>query len=152
MQNRRAAISRRFRFNQPRRRCCDGRPRGGRCRRGSLRRFRLRNGRPAADNVGAGRLAGRNAARAQRPEPSTGIRREGRDETQNEGGYDVQDEGGYDVQDEGGETALSERAMPPRYGPARIGGSRGTAYVDNGQQAQGLGWLSRRRPNRRAGI
>jgi hypothetical protein len=65
--------------------------------------------------MAAGRLAERNTAGAQRPEPSTGLGREGRDETQ--------DEGGRDVHHEDGKTAVSERAMPPRYGPARIGGS-----------------------------
>ena len=72
MQNRRAAISRRFRFSQPRRRRHDGRPRGGR-RRGFAGPIRLRNGRPAAENVAAGRLAGRIPVRDQRPGPASGI-------------------------------------------------------------------------------
>jgi hypothetical protein len=119
MQNRRAAISRRFRFNQPRRRC-DSRPRGGSFRRGLVGPFRLRNGRPAADNAAAGTLAGRILVRAQRPEPPTGEAQDGR----NDAVEDAPDAGGHDVQNEGGETALSESGMPPRYGPARIGGSR----------------------------
>ncbi|SDL53000.1 hypothetical protein SAMN04487913_110155 [Arthrobacter sp. ok362] len=68
--------------------------------------------------------------RAERPEPSTGTGRDGRD--------DVQSEGPDEVQNQGGETALRERAIPPRYGPVRIGGSGGSAYVDNGQPAKGL--------------
>jgi len=63
--------------------------------------------------VAVGRLAGRDTVRAQRLEPSTGLGREGKDEPP--------DKGGRDVHNEDGKTAVSERAMPPRYGPARIG-------------------------------
>ena len=128
MQNRRAAISRRFRFSQPRRRRRDGRPRGGR-RRGFAGPIRLRNGRPAAENVAAGRLAGRIPVRDQRPGPASGIAaRKGL----NEGVEDGPDAAGAAVLNEGGETAVRKSSMPPRYGSAQSGGSCGTSYVDNG--------------------
>ena len=69
-------MSRRFRFNQPRRRRCDGRPGRGRCRRGLAGPLRLRMERPAAGSVDGGWPAVRVPVRAQRPEPSAGIRRD----------------------------------------------------------------------------
>ena len=133
MQNRRAAISRRFRFSQPRRRRHDGRPRGGR-RRGFAGPIRLRNGRPAAENVAAGRLAGRIPVRDQRPVPASGnAARNGL----NEGAEDGPDAAGTAVLSEGGETAVRKSSMPPRYGSAKSGGSCGTSYVDNGTAGRG---------------
>ena len=135
MQNRRAAISRRFRFSQPRRRRHDGRPRGGR-RRGFTGPIRLRNGRPAAENVAAGRLVGRIPVRDQRPGPASGIAaRNGL----NKGVEDGTGAAGAAVLNEGGETAVRKSSMPPRYGSAQSGGSCGTSYVDNGNSGNGNG-------------
>lgn len=128
MQNRRAAISRRFRLSQPRRRRHDGRPRGGR-RRGFAGPGRLRNGRPAVENVAAGWLAGRIPERDQRPRPISGIAaRNGLDE----GVEDGLDAAGAAVVSESGKSAVRKGSMPPRYGSAQSGGSCGTSYVDNG--------------------
>jgi hypothetical protein len=121
-------MSRRFRFSQARRRRHDGRPPGGRLR-GLAGPVRLRNGRPAVENVVTGRLAGRIPVRDQWPEPASGIAaRNGL----TEGGEDGLDAAGAAVLNEGVETAVRKSSMPPRYGSAKSGGSCGTSYVDNG--------------------
>lgn len=54
----------------------------------------------------------------------------------NEGAEDGPDAAGAAVLNEGGETAVRKSSMPPRYGSAQSGGSRGTSYVDNGNSGQ----------------
>ena len=116
-------MSRRFRFSHPRSGRRVGRRRAGRPRGRRREAFpgpaRLREERPATDEATGGKPAGRIPVRAHRPETALGNRRYSKNKRMIEQLNVVRDAG------------LRESAMPPRYGSAHAGGSRGTAYVDN---------------------